>query len=146
MQDETLFSRAEGNFRYAVKNYLAFSGDELELNFIGYALQQAAELAIKHFMEINGVRYEKTHQIEDLLDSCESKNVPVKYTEEFYNFAPAVSKWESKTRYIKNYVLARKQLEKGMGLIREFFLMNGSTEKNLMPRTTAAKTDELKAF
>lgn len=123
MQDETLFSRAEGNFRYAVKNYLAFSGDELELNFIGYALQQAAELAIKHFMEINGVRYEKTHQI-----------------------APAVSKWESKTRYIKNYVLARKQLEKGMGLIREFFLMNGSTEKNLMPRTTAAKTDELKAF
>lgn len=123
MQDETLFSRAEGNFRYAVKNYLAFSGDELELNFIGYALQQAAELAIKHFMEINGVRYEKTHQI-----------------------APAVSKWESKTRYIKNYVLARKQLEKGMGLIREFFLMNGSTEKNLMPRTTAAKTDELEAF
>ena len=123
MQDETLFSRAEGHFRYAVKNYLAFSGDELELNFIGYALQQAAELAIKHFMEINGVRYEKTHQI-----------------------APAVSKWESKTRYIKNYVLARKQLEKGMGLIREFFLMNGSTEKNLMPRTTAAKTDELKAF
>ena len=123
MQDETLFSRAEGNFRYAVKNYLAFSGDELELNFIGYALQQAAELAIKHFMEINGVRYEKTHQI-----------------------APAVSKWESKTRYIKNYVLARKQLEKEVGLIREFFLMNGSTEKNLMPRTTAAKTDELKAF
>jgi hypothetical protein len=125
---------------------MAFSGDELELNFIGYALQQAAEFAIKHFMEINGVRYEKTHQIEDLLDSCESKNVPVKYTEEFYNFAPAISKWESKTQYIKNYVLARKQLEKGMGLIREFFLMNGSAEKNLMPRATAAKTDELKTF
>ena len=119
MQDETLFSRAEGNFRYAVKNYLAFSGDELELNFIGYALQQAAELAIKHFMEINGVRYEKTHQI-----------------------APAVSKWESKTRYIKNYVLARKQLEKGMGLIREFFLMNGMKIMKLLTHCRQSNTPQ----
>ncbi len=133
MNNETLFDRAEGNFRYAVRNYSLFSGDELELNFIGYSLQQSAELAIKHLMEINGIRYEKTHQIEDLLDTCEAESIPIRYTEDFYNFAPAISRWESQTRYIKNYRLAKRQVEKGIKLIREFLIINGASEEDLKP-------------
>lgn len=147
MNEETLFSRAEANYRYAMKNYAMFSGDELELNFIGYSLQQAAELAIKHILEVNGVRYEKTHQIEDLIDTCESRNVPIQYSEEFYNFAPAISKWESKTRYIKNYVLARKQVDKGIQLVKEFLLMNGSLEERLKaPIVSTGNTSEMNSF
>jgi len=147
MNDETLFSRAEANYRYAMKNYSLFSGDELELNFIGYSLQQAVELAIKHIMEVNGVRYEKTHQIEDLIDMCERRNVPIQYSEEFYNFAPAISKWESKTRYIKNYVLARKQVERGIQLISEFLLMNGSSKERLKPPLVSVNnTSEIDSF
>lgn len=142
MRGDTLLEKAEGNFRFAVKNYLTLSGDELELNIIGYLLQQATELTIKHILEINGVRYEKTHQIEDLLDSCDDKNIPIQYTEEFYNFAPAITKWESKTRYIKSYVVAKKQIEKGMTLISEFLLANGASEENLNPPSKADQTED----
>lgn len=133
MRGDTLLEKAEGNFRFAVKNYHTLSGDELELNIIGYLLQQSAELAIKHVLEINGIRYEKTHQIEDLIDSCEDKDIPLQYTEEFYNFAPAITKWESKTRYIKSYVVAKKQIDRGFVLVKEFLLANGASEENLNP-------------
>lgn len=42
MKDETLLDRAVSNYKYAVKNYKFSSGDEVELNFIGYSLQQAS--------------------------------------------------------------------------------------------------------
>ena len=133
MRGDTLLEKAEGNFRFAVKNYHTLSGDELELNIIGYLLQQSVELAIKHVLEINGIRYEKTHQIEDLIDSCEDKGIPLQYTEEFYDFAPAITKWESKTRYIKSYVVAKRQIDRGFVLVKEFLLANGAFEKNLNP-------------
>ena len=131
MKDETLLDRAVSNFRYAVKNYNTLSGDEVELNFIGYSLQQACELAIKHFMEINGMRYAHTHVIEDLLDTCEAEEIPIKFSSEFYAFSPAISKWESSTRYIKYYVLARRQVETGMKLIKEFLLSNGVSDADM---------------
>lgn len=133
MRGDTLLEKAEGNFRFAAKNYHMLSGDELELNIIGYLLQQSAELAIKHVLEVNGVRYERTHQIEDLIDFCEDKHIPIRYTEEFYNFAPAITKWESKTRYIKSYVVAKKQIDRGMLLVKEFLLANGAAGESLEP-------------
>ena len=50
----------------------------------------------------------------------------IKFSSEFYAFSPAISKWESSTRSIKNYVLARRQVETGMELIGEFLLANGA--------------------
>lgn len=128
-----MLSRAAANFRYAEKNYRSLSGDELELNFIGYSLQQACELCIKHCMEINGVRYPHAHIIEDLLDECESSGVEIRFSDEFYNFAPAITKWESKTRYIKNYVLTKRQIDTGFKLIREFLISNGLSDADLKP-------------
>lgn len=49
-----------------VLNYQKYyTGDEGELNSIGYFLQQSAELCIKHCMEVAGIRYEHTCVIED---------------------------------------------------------------------------------
>lgn len=109
-----------------VLNYQKYyTGDEGELNSIGYFLQQSAELCIKYCMGVAGIRYEHTYVIEDFLDRCgDSCN----YTEDFYNFAPAITKMESKTRYIKNYRLAARQVQKAFKLIRELLLTNGSTE------------------
>lgn len=109
-----------------VLNYQKYyTGDEGELNSIGYFLQQSAELCIKHCMEVAGIRYEHTCVIEDFLDRCDDS---CNYTEDFYNFAPAITKMESKTRYIKNYRLAARQVQKAFKLIRELLLTNGSTE------------------
>ena len=68
LNDETLLDRAASNFRIALKNYRDSLGDERELNYVGYWLQQATELCIKHHLELNGIRYSHTHDIEDLLD------------------------------------------------------------------------------
>ena len=144
MTNETLLDRAVSNFKYAVKNYKFLSGDEVELNFIGYSLQQASELCIKHHMEINGIRYAHTHAIEDLLDECELQNVPIVFSQEFYCFSPAITKWESKTRYIKNYVLSRRQIETGFKLIKEFLINNGVCSEALELSKTL--TDRMDCF
>lgn len=60
-------------------------------------------------MEAAGIRYEHTCVIEELLDRCDDS---CNYTEDFYNFAPVITKMESKTRYIKNYRLAARQCKK----------------------------------
>ena len=90
-------------------------------------MQQSAELCIKHCMEVAGIKYEHTCVIEDLLDCCDGS---CNYTEDFYNFAPAITKMESKTRYIKNYRLAARQVQKAFKLIRERELQDyrGNTE------------------
>lgn len=109
-----------------VLNYQKYyTGDEGELNSIGYFLQQSAELCIKYCMGVAGIRYEHTYVIEDFLDRCDDS---CNYTEDFYNFAPAITKMESKTRYIKNYRLAARQVQKAFKLIRKLLLTNGSTE------------------
>jgi HEPN domain-containing protein len=128
MKNETLLDIAIFNYRMALKNYRDMIGDERELNVVGYFLQQAAELCIKHHMEINGIKYNKTHIIEDLLDDAKDS---VKFADEFYNFAPAITRWEARGRYIKNYVLEKKQIDKGMILVRDFLLENNVTEKDL---------------
>lgn len=131
MKDETLLDIAVSNYRTALKNYRDSTGDEREFNYVGYFLQQATELCIKHCLEMNGIRYSHTHDIEDLLDECDETGTEISYTEEFYNFAPAISKWESKTRYIKNYKLAERQVRQGFKLIHQFLVSNGANESDL---------------
>lgn len=59
MSDETFLDKAVSNYRLAVKNYVCLIGDERELNLVGYLLQQSLEVAIKHFLEISGIRYKE---------------------------------------------------------------------------------------
>lgn len=125
---ETLLDIAARDYRQALKMIKYFTGDDGELNVIGYLLQQSAELCIKHCMEIHGIRYEHTHSIEDLLDACDDS---CDYTTEFYNFAPAISKMESKTRYIKNYRLALRQVKRAKELVEELLLANGASKSDL---------------
>lgn len=142
MKDETLLDRAVYNYVSAVKNYRYSLGDERDLNLVGYLLQQSCELTIKHFMEYNGIRYAHTHSIEDLLDDCVANNVPIQFDDSLYDFAPAISKWESKTRYIKNYVLAKKQVMKGFELIKQFLTSNGVSADELeLPEVTLQDMD-----
>lgn len=71
----------------------------------------------KAFLEINGVRYEHTHFIEDLLDDVMDRDIRMNIPDGLYDFAPAISKWESKSRCIKNYLFSKRQIDKGMQLV-----------------------------
>ena len=101
------------------------------------------DIYLKLKEEVN-IRYAKTHVIEDLLDECELQNVPITFSQEFYCFSPAITKWESKTRYIKNYVLTKRQIENGFRLIKEFLLSNGVNSGAL--ELSKALTDKMNCF
>lgn len=131
MENETLLDKAVSDYRLAIKNYMYSIGDERELNLVGYLLQQSLEIAIKHFLETSGIRYSRTHAIEDLLDECEQNHVDLCMSEELYQFAPAITKWESKTRYIKDFLVSKKQIETGFRLIFAFLVSNGVAKQNL---------------
>lgn len=141
---ESLLDIAISNYRNALKQYKYSYGDERELNYVGYLLQQCVELTIKHFLEINGIKYPHSHVIEDLLDLVQQTQTPCLFSEQFYDFSPAITKWESKTRYIKDYLLTQHQIERGFGLIKQFLTSNGVSEESL--KLKECKVFDISAF
>lgn len=109
--NETLFDKAKQNLNCAITLYNSnLIEDEAYLNYVGYHLQQAVELAIKYQIEMNGVEYSKTHDIEQLIQLAQSRNADLYVSDYIYDKAEMFSSWEAKTRYIMNYKLERKKV------------------------------------
>ena len=145
-KNETLLDIAIRNYRIALTILRYCADDEGNLNIAGYHLQQATELCIKHYLEINGVRYLHTHSIEDLLDECERSGVAIHCTDTFYDFSPAITKWGSNTRYIKNYRLSLRQIQRGLQLIKDFMCSNGVSEDELSIDKSVNTVHSIDAF
>jgi len=89
--------------------------DDLYLNVAGYHLQQAVELALKHILELAGIRYPKTHSISELLAMIPetiqiSRSVLI-------TLQDTLTSWEAKTRYIKNYRAEESSLARSFKVI-----------------------------
>lgn len=110
-ENETLLDKAIQNLNCAITIYNSeLIEDEAYLNYVGYHLQQVVELSIKHTLEMCGVEYSKTHNIEQLIQLANSYNVDLSITDYIYDKAEMFSSWEAKTRYIKNYKLEKKKV------------------------------------
>lgn len=99
--EDTLLGFSEIDMHAADLMLKNLTGDEQELNVIAYHLQQALEKCIKFQLEMKGVNYKDTHDIEDLLDS--SKDIKVGMNINLRAELASMSSWEFKTRYIKGY-------------------------------------------
>ena len=64
--EETLLDIAKRNLVTAETMLKLVEADDGYLNVVGYHAQQAIELAIKHYLEIHGIRYPMTHDISQL--------------------------------------------------------------------------------
>ena len=74
--NDSLLNKAIRNFNIAKMIYSdGEMADEMYLNNVGYNLEQAVELAIKHVMELSGCQYPKTHDIEQLIRIAEEEGV-----------------------------------------------------------------------
>lgn len=114
---KTLLEGAKANYLAAEHLLTIKLDDENMINIIGYHLQQALELGIKHMLEINGIKYPKTHDITDLISL-----VPEEFQNIFSDvevYSEVITMWESKTRYVKNFLLACKSIEKIKPLINQ---------------------------
>lgn len=128
--NETLLDKAFTNMETAEIIYKFRDGDEAKLNMAGYHLQQAVELCCKHYLEMNGVRYEKTHDITELLDRCEKEVGQLPEMSDYvYEHSEMFTMWESKTRYIKNYILSDKKVQRALEEVKTFLEANRTKER-----------------
>ena len=114
MNDETLLDKAKQNVNVAKMIFNSSKGDEIYLNYIGYHLQQAVELAVKHGMECFGIEYPRTHDIEQLILKCKDEGIDIGVTDYVDDHSEMFTQWEAKTRYIKNYRLESRKIEKAL--------------------------------
>lgn len=118
---ETLFDKAIQNFNVAKIIYsTTATDDEAYLNYVGYHLQQSVELTIKYILEMNGIEYPKSHDIEQLIRLANRNNVNLFLTEYIEEHSEMFSSWEAKTRYILNYRLEEKKINKAIDALEKY--------------------------
>ena len=111
--NETLFDKAKQNLKVAESIYSTIAiNDEAYLNYVGYHIQQALELSIKYMLEMNGVNYPKTHDIDQLIRLANINNVELYLNEYIDDHSEMFSLWEARTRYILNYRLEKRKIER----------------------------------
>lgn len=109
MKNETFLDIAKRDLKQAQLLYRYRSDDEGDLNNIGYLLQQSIEKSLKYYLETNGIVYPKSHDIDDLLSA-----MPNGEFSDLEDHAVMITQMEDKTRYIKNYRLSLRKIEKVM--------------------------------
>ncbi len=115
MNNETLFDKAKQNLKVAESIYSTIAiNDEAYLNYVGYHIQQALELSIKYMLEMNGVNYPKTHDIDQLIRLANINNVDLYLNEYIDDHSEMFSLWEARTRYILNYRLEKRKIERSL--------------------------------
>ena len=112
--NDTLLGMAKNNLTVAKEMYKLYPNDNGIVNLVAYHLQQAIELTLKHFFETHGIKYDRTHDISDLCSK-----IPDDYYELFRNidiYASKITQMESKTRYLKSYSVATREVDLGFNL------------------------------
>lgn len=118
---ETLFDKAKQNYKVAKIIYsTTASDDEAYLNYVGYHLQQSVEFTLKYILEMNGIEYPKSHDIEQLIRLANKNNVNLYLTEYIEEHSEMFSSWEAKTRYILNYRLEEKKINKAIEELEKY--------------------------
>ena len=79
---ETLLDKAKQNYEVANTLFQSLANDdEAYLNYVGYHLQQAVEIAIKYELSIHAVPYQKTDDITHLIQLANQNGVDLNLPE-----------------------------------------------------------------
>ncbi len=93
-------------------------GDDDFNNIVAFHLAQSVELALKHRLEAQGIRYPHTHDISVLTELQGKEFYP-----ELYTYAGTINLMREETRDVKNYRISEQALMHVMkvseGLIEE---------------------------
>ena len=95
-KENTLLDMAIRNLRTKEALEMIYPDDDGYTNIMGYHLQQTIELALKHVLEVHGIKYPRTHDISDLV-----VRIPETYrsiTEEIDVRSREISHLEAETR------------------------------------------------
>lgn len=121
MLANTYYEKALSNFKTAKIIFNHASNDEEQLNMVGYHLQQSIELAIKHILALNGIAFQKTHDLDQLISLADSNNIELYLPEYIKEKADTISLWESKTRYVMGFKVEVKRITKTIEEVGTYF-------------------------
>lgn len=116
---ETLLDKSISNYNVAVMIRNQMGSDEAYLNYIGYHLQQAVELNLKYQLEMSGIEYPKTHDIDQLLRIGKENGADLLVTEYIEDHSEMFSLWEARTRYVLNYHLEERKIDVALKGVKE---------------------------
>ena len=117
---ETLLDKAKQNYEVANTLFQSLANDdEAYLNYVGYHLQQAVEIAIKYELSIHAVPYQKTDDITQLIQLANQNGVDLNLPEYIDDHSEMFTLWESRTRYIINYRLEKRKIERALEEVRK---------------------------
>ena len=85
----------------------------------GYHLQQAVELNLKYQLEMSGIEYPKTHDIDQLLRIGKENGADLLVTEYIEDHSEMFSLWEARTRYVLNYHLEERKIDVALKGVKE---------------------------
>lgn len=112
---KTLINRALADIRVA--ELLVKSSDEYDMDVAAYHLQQAVEKILKQYLELRGIQYSKSHNIELLSEQCDDKNITaILGGKEFM-----LTSWEAGSRYAGNFKVAQNQLINSLELSQNLY-------------------------
>lgn len=120
MLASTFYDKALSNFKTAKILFAYAKDDEEQLNAIGYHLQQTVELMFKHILSLNGVAFQKTHDLDQLIAIAAAHNVDLHLTDFLNEKADVITLWESKTRYVMGFHVESKRIEMAINEIELF--------------------------
>lgn len=128
MLASTYYDKALSNFKAAKLLFVCAPNDEEQLNIIGYHLQQTIELIIKHIFSLNGIPFQKTHDIDQLISLAESNNIELYLPEYIREKADVISLWETKTRYTMGFKVELNRISKTIDEIEKYFEILSNVE------------------
>lgn len=126
----TLYDKAAANYKSALLLLENSNGDEEQLNFAGYHLQQAVELALKYLLEQNGTEYPKTHDIDQLIRIGKENGAEIYINDYIEDHAEMFTLWEAKARYVLGYAIEQKKLERALTEVDRYLTDIAEGESN----------------
>lgn len=117
-----LYGLAEADYKFAKMNfeYLKATSDDMFVNMIAYHIQQAVEKLIKYLIERKGKRYPKTHDITELIDTCEEISIVI--PQEIIENDVLITKWCTQTRYNINFKASVRKIEMLLPIIEKWLI------------------------
>ena len=131
MENDSLLHRAitSCNAAQLLREHLDI--DELFLNQIAYNIQQAYEMTIKYVLELNGVAYPKTHDLDQLIRIANENKVDLLLNEYLDEHSEMISQWEAKSRYVMGYLVECRKIDRAMEDLRDYLCRVKAAELTL---------------
>lgn len=144
MSDDTLLDIAKRNLETANLVYEVKQDDEAFLNIVGYHLQQTIEIGIKHYLENHAIKYPFTHDIAELISLVPEEEIS-KF-EKIEDMAGTITQLEAKTRYVKNYRVTKRIVDKLLPIANTLIEDISQQDKKEAKQSISQDKENIKIF